>query len=141
MSNFLKIDIGSLICRLVAEKGLETLRICSFFSCKEEDIIKMYNAQSLDTELLLKWSKILEYDFFRIYTQHLILYAPQSSQSDAKKTTSLPAFRKNVYTKEIIEFILEEIACGKITKKEPSISTEYQKQHFINGSKNTKYKM
>ena len=32
-----------------------------------------------------KWSKILEYDFFRIYTQHLILYAPPSAETKTRK--------------------------------------------------------
>ena len=32
-----------------------------------------------------KWSKILEYDFFRIYSQHLILYAPPSANENKSK--------------------------------------------------------
>lgn len=93
-------------------------RICNFINSSEVEILKMYQAQSLDTELLLRWSKLLQYDFFRIYSQHLILYSPPSAKSETIKPSSLPVFRKNIYTKEIIEFILEEIDEGKITKKE-----------------------
>lgn len=61
---------------------------------------------------------LLEYDFFRIYTQHLILYAPPSAKEQDSKTekSSLPQFRKNIYTKEIIEFILEQIDTRQMTK-------------------------
>ncbi len=88
----------------------------------------MYKSESMNTEILLKWSKLFEYDFFRIYSQHLILYAPSSVDEKAKeqksKTTSLPQIRKNIYTKEIIDFILELIATGKKTKAQ--IIEEYR---------------
>jgi len=79
----------------------------------------MCRSDSLDSDHLLKWSKLLEYDFFRIYSQHLILYSPQSSsKSNHSKLekTSLPQFRKNIYTKEIIDFIIELIETKKKTK-------------------------
>ena len=96
--------------KIVAESGIEISRLCNFMKCTEEEILKMYKVPSLDTELLLKWSKILDYDFFRLYTQHLILYAPLSAvdeKTKVKKKSSLPQFRKNIYTKEIINFVLE----------------------------------
>lgn len=80
----------------------------------------MYKQNDLPTDVLMKWSKLLEYDFFRLYSQHLILYAPPSASNKKQKTitTSLPKFRKNIYTKEIIDFILEQIESGEMTKKE-----------------------
>ena len=41
-----------------------------------------------------KWSKLLSYDFFRIYTQYLVLYSPPSARQEENKTlkTSLPTF-------------------------------------------------
>ena len=82
----------------------------------------MYQQENLPTDILLKWSKLLEYDFFRMYTQHLMLYAPPSanekrSKKEDKKQT-VPQFRKNIYTKEIITFILEQIDSGAMTKIE-----------------------
>lgn len=104
----------------VAESGMEMSRICNFFNCSEKEIKEMYQQTSVDTEMLLRWSKLLDYDFFRVYTQHLILYAPQSSKEKIVRTTqsSLPQFRKNIYTKEIINFILEQVSTGTMTKKE-----------------------
>lgn len=118
--NFKNIHIGILINQAVTESGIEMSRICNFFKCKEKEVTEMYQAKSLDTEILLKWSKLLEYDFFRIYTQHLILYAPpvKQEENENNEKSSLPQFRKNIYTKEIIDFILEQISNGKMTKNE-----------------------
>ena len=93
-------------------------RICNFFKCSTDDISEMMNAKSIDTETLLKWCKLLEYDFFRIYTQHLILYAPTSAKAEntKKQKPVLPRFSKNIYTKEVIDFILEQIQNKEMTK-------------------------
>ena len=118
--NYKNIHIGQMIKERIAESEMETLRICNFFNCTEDEVIEMYQQENLPTDILLKWSKLLEYDFFRIYTQHLILYAPPSAKEQDSKTekSSLPQFRKNIYTKEIITFILEQIDSGAMTKIE-----------------------
>ncbi len=86
----------------IAESGTEMSHICNIFNCTEEEIQSMLDSESLDTEILLKWSKLLEYDFFRIYSQHLILYAPPSAKKEnsIKKKSSLPQFRK-IFTQKI----------------------------------------
>ena len=61
--SFKEIHIGQMIEKRVAESGIEISRICNFLKCSEEEIQKMYQTKSLDTEILLKWSKLLEYDF------------------------------------------------------------------------------
>ena len=102
----------------VTDCGIEISRICNFMKCEEEEVKQIYLQENLSTDVLLKWSKLLEYDFFRIYSQHLILYAPQSAKEPTLEHTksSLPQFRKNIYTKEIIDFILEQISSGEMTK-------------------------
>lgn len=47
----------------IAESGTEMSRICNIFNCTEEEIDEMYKRKSLDTEILLRWSKLLQYDF------------------------------------------------------------------------------
>ena len=118
--NYKNIHIGQMIKERIAESEMETLRICNFFNCTEDEVIEMHQQENLPTDILLKWSKLLEYDFFRIYSQHLILYAPPSAKEQDSKTekSSLPQFRKNIYTKEIITFILEQIDSGAMTKIE-----------------------
>ena len=120
--NFKNIHIGQIIEKRVTEGGIEISRICNFMKCTEEEIQEMYTQGNLSTNILLKWSKLLEYDFFRIYTQHLILYAPTSANEKTEeqnnKKITLPQFRKNIYTKEIIEFILGKIESGEMTKNQ-----------------------
>lgn len=121
--NFKNIHLGQMMEKEVAERGIESSRICNFLKCTEEEIQKMYIQENLPTDILLKWSKLLEYDFFRLYSQHLILYAPVSAISEnteqkKNKKTTLPQFRKNIYTKEIIDFILEQVSSGEMTKNE-----------------------
>jgi len=118
--NFKNIHIGQMIKSAVKEREIEISRICNFLKCTEEEIQKMYESKGLDTEILLKWSKLLEYDFFRIYSQHMILYAPPSAEIETKKKrkTVLPQFRKNIYTKEVIDFIIEQVSSGKMMKNE-----------------------
>lgn len=118
--NFKNIHIGKLIQLRVTESGIEMSRICNFLKCTEDEIEKMYYQKGLDSELLLRWSKLLDYDFFRLYTQHLILYSPHSNQNInralKKNSNALPLLRKNIYTSELILFILELIETKKKTK-------------------------
>ncbi|OCK52956.1 transposase [Chryseobacterium sp. CBo1] len=118
--NFKSITIGKLIKIRVNERNIEISRICKFLSKSEKEVEDMYASESLDSMILLKWSKLLEYDFFRLYSQHLIMYAPisekSSSASDLKSV--LPKFRKNIYTVEIIDFILSQIKSNEMTRKE-----------------------
>lgn len=117
--NYKNIHIGQMMRERVAESGIEISRICSFLQNSELEIEKMYESENLSTDVLLKWSKLLEYDFFRLYSQHLILYAPSSKEENSKlKKTGLPKFRKNIYTREVIDFILDKIQSGKMTKTE-----------------------
>ncbi|REC80085.1 transposase [Chryseobacterium elymi] len=118
--NFKNIHIGQKLIERVAESGVETSRICNFLKCSVEETEEMYKAKSLDSEILLKWSKLLKYDFFRLYSQHLIFYAPQTTADDKIKVkkSSLPKFRKNIYTKEVIDFMIEQIESNKMTKDE-----------------------
>ena len=126
MKSFQNIHIGALIKQRVLEGKIEMQRICNFFSTTEEEIEKMYESKSIEAEKLLKWSKLLEYDFFRIYSQHLILFSPPSNaySADKEKTSSLPQFRKSIYTKEVIDFLVELVQSGE--KNMTEIIDEYR---------------
>jgi hypothetical protein len=120
-NHFKNIHIGNLIKQKVTESGIEISRICNFFTCTVQEAEKMFLQENLSTNILLKWSKLLEYDFFRLYSQHLILYAPPASADynhTLKKKSTLPQFRKNIYTREIIIFILECIDKNIKTKRQ-----------------------
>lgn len=115
--NFKDIHIGSLINQSVTENRIEVSRICNFFKLTVDEITDMYKKEDLPTNILLKWSKLLDYDFFRLYSQHLILYSPEKKGINQKKKSHLPQFRKNIYTKEIIDFII-----GRINSEEMTIN-------------------
>ncbi|WPO89284.1 transposase [Chryseobacterium sp. HR92] len=124
--NFKNINIGSIIHKRTLECEIEITRLCKFFSCTEKEITTMYQSKSLDSEIILKWSRILEYDFFRIYSQNLILYAPATTDIKNKKTkiiSKMPHFRKNIYTQELVNFMLEMIENGEKTRAQ--IITDY----------------
>lgn len=117
--NIKNIHIGSLIRSKVEEHQIPIERISRFLDRAEDDVEKMYREKSIDTEILLKWCKLLKFDFFRFYSGHLILYAPPSRVDNTvseKKNTMV--FRKNVYTQEVKDFILEKIANGEMTANE-----------------------
>lgn len=119
-NNFKQLNIGVLIQQKVRETNTEISRICNFLKCTQEEAEKMYLSKSLDSEILLRWSKLLKYDFFRIYSQHLILYSPSKAlhKVTENKKTAMPQFRKNIYTKEIIDFVLELTEKGEKTKQQ-----------------------
>jgi hypothetical protein len=116
--NFKEIHIGKIIKKIVLEDEIPISRICNFMKCKEEDVAEMYLQKNMSTEVLLKWSKLLEYDFFRFYSQHLILYSPSRTKKQENIKISLPQFRKNIYTRDIINFILHQIDSGAMSKSQ-----------------------
>lgn len=119
MIDLKNIHIGQLIEKRVLENKIELSRICSFLNCSEKEIDQMYASRGIDSAMLLRWSKLLRYDFFRIYSQHIMLFSSNHKyEKDVSKETSLPQFRKNIYTKEIIDFILNSLKTGEKTKQQ-----------------------
>ncbi|MBL1221918.1 transposase [Chryseobacterium sp. L7] len=117
--NLKKIHIGSLVKSKVDEHSMPVERIMKFFSCTEEEIGEMYSQESMDTLKLLRWSKLLSFDFFRIYTGHLVLYSPPTRKDKAVKVgNSKIEFRKSIYTEEVKNFVLNKIKTGKLTSGE-----------------------
>ncbi|NML68276.1 transposase [Chryseobacterium sp. RP-3-3] len=126
--NFKHIHIGKYLQARVEDLQIPQDRIGNFLNATDEEIQSMYRSESIDSYQLLRWSKLLEYDFFRLYSQHLILYSPptkkDSTASEKNIRNSLPIFRKHIYTKEIIDFILEIIYTGQKTRQQ--IIAEYR---------------
>lgn len=126
-TNFKYIHIGNLLRWRMEEYAVDAGRAAVFLKVAEEEIDKMCEQTSIDSDLLLRWSRLLEYDFFRIYTQHLILYAPQDPNKARRKKdnqkTDLPVFKKNIYTQEVITYLIEMVENGRKTCKQ--IQNEY----------------
>jgi hypothetical protein len=62
--NLKNIHIGQIVQSKVKEKAIKQDRITKYFDCYEEQVNKMYQAETMDTGLLLGWSKLLKVDFF-----------------------------------------------------------------------------
>jgi hypothetical protein len=108
--NLKNIHIGQIIQSKVKDQAVKTARLTKYFDCDEEEINKMYQAESIDTNLLLGWSKLLKTDFFRFYVGHLTMYhAIKVNAGNKKIERQVGEFRKNVYSKEIIDFILQQM--------------------------------
>lgn len=124
LTNFKNINIGELIQHLMDERDISIERASNFIKVSDEDIQQMLESKSIDSDHILSWSKLLRYDLFRIYTQHLILYAPQDINKINRETeTQLPIFKKNIYTKELIMYLIGLIQSGKKDYKQ--IQKEY----------------
>ena len=79
--NFKEIHIGELIRKIVKEDQLDPYKLCSYLEISEVELSQMYHSKSLDSELLLKWSKLIKYDLFRVYSQHLLFMHLQTITS------------------------------------------------------------
>lgn len=124
LGNFKHIHIGKLIEHRMNECEMSVERAAKFLGVEEYEVELMYEQESIDAHTLLRWSKLLKYDFFRIYSQHLILYSPQKSNTGkAAKASALPVLKKNVYTPEVIEYLIELVNSGKKTGSQ--IQEEY----------------
>ncbi|GEN66536.1 transposase [Chryseobacterium rhizosphaerae] len=117
--NIKEIHIGSLIRSKVEEHQISIERIAHFLDKDEADVERMYDEKSIDADTLLKWCKLLKFDFFRFYTGHLILYAPHARLDNViKHRGKTMVFRKSIYTQEVKDFILEKIRMGTMTANE-----------------------
>lgn len=124
MMKFKEIHVGELIKMRFNELNFDFDRFANYLGLSDDEVNALYEKSHVDTELLLKCSKILNYDFFRVYSQHLILYSPASTYSGPTNNSELPQFRKNIYTKEVIDFILESLNSGEKSKQQ--IIEEYR---------------
>ncbi|WP_312300452.1 transposase [Chryseobacterium sp.] len=123
--NIKNIHIGSLIQSKVEEQQMPMERIAKFLDKAEWEAESMFQKKSIDTDILLKWCKLLKFDFFRFYTGHLILYAPNSRVDNTlKQKKGTMVFRKNIYTQEVKNFILDKIKTGAMSSNE--VITRYK---------------
>ncbi|MCT2563221.1 transposase [Chryseobacterium herbae] len=123
--NLRDIHIGSFVKAKAEELEIPVARIMNFLNCTEAEIQEMYGQESMDTKKLLRWSKLLHFDFFRIYTGHLILYSPPlKTDRSIKIESSTLEFRKSVYTEEVKSFILNKILSKQMTTTE--VLTKYK---------------
>lgn len=132
MINFKHIHIGNQIKKISELQNITLERACKFHKCNPTDIEEMYDSSSLDSDVLLKWSKLLKYNVFMFYHTHLQIYSPSSAttkiqNNESTKTQSKNEiyFRKNLYSPELIQWLL-----AKIEEKELSVNDIIEKYNI-----------
>lgn len=66
-----KLHIGKLIQAKVEEENLSIVRFAQLLNCSRTNVYKIFERPSIDTNLLERISRILEYDFFHDISQNL----------------------------------------------------------------------
>jgi transcriptional regulator with XRE-family HTH domain len=66
-----EIFIGSLIQKKFKESGLSIAEFASQIACEVRNVQKIFKKEHLSSDLLLKISQVLNYDFFEFYSQQL----------------------------------------------------------------------
>ena len=116
-----EIHIGNIISFVINEKKLTLNELRIKMVCSTRTINNMLNESSIDTQSLLKLSKVLKYDFFRLYSSHLMLHHGISN-TISKQVDNIEVegihIRKNVYTKELIEFIVNKVRSKEMSTRQ-----------------------
>lgn len=66
METLEKIHIGKLIEEQMKLKKYSTAKLADELGCKRQNVYDIFRRKSIDTDLLVKISKLLEYDFLDI---------------------------------------------------------------------------
>lgn len=68
IQNSIMIDIGVIIREKLKERGKPVVWLARQLSCSRTNIYKIFDKRSIDTNELMRISKILEYDFSKLYS-------------------------------------------------------------------------
>ena len=122
----MKIHIGELIKKKLEESGMDKTVFANRIKKSYPTTLNIFKKKSIKTEDLLKISKVLKYDFFRVYSAEIQLTCPKAtnnvrigaSAKEAGTDSTLPRFKKNLYSAEFIENLVKDINDGKMTRYE-----------------------
>lgn len=65
------IPIGRLIQEKLKEQNQTVVWLAQQMPCRRENLYKIFRKNNLDTEMLLRISRIMHFDFFQFYSQSL----------------------------------------------------------------------
>lgn len=65
------VHIGRCIKDLMESRGLTTVWLAQQLGYHRTNLYKIYSMQTIDTGLLLRISRLLKYDFFRLYSHEI----------------------------------------------------------------------
>ncbi len=64
-------NIGSVIKSVVKERRCSVIWLAEQMGCSRTNIYKIFHRDSINTDDLMKISRILKFDFFRLYSKEL----------------------------------------------------------------------
>ncbi len=68
------VHIGELIKQTLKQRRKSVVWFAGELSCSRTNVYKIFSKQSIDSYDLLRISKILDFDFFEVYTKELRKY-------------------------------------------------------------------
>lgn len=71
MSNSSKIQIGQLIREEIESRGMKASHFAKLINKSRQNVHNIFGRQTIDTELLFEISKVLNIDFFALYSKAL----------------------------------------------------------------------
>lgn len=74
------IDIGHMIRTTLRDQGHTVLWFAKEMSCSRNNVYKIFNSSTINTQTLLRISRILKTDFFKVYSDELWNDEPQCNQ-------------------------------------------------------------
>ena len=77
------IHIGNIIKKQFEEQAISVSLFAKQLCCDRTNIYSIFNRERIDTELLKKISIALNHDFFKYYSEELMLYCSLSEKQDA----------------------------------------------------------
>lgn len=74
--------IGKLIRDVVQLRGMTVVCLASKLSCSRANVYKIFDKKSIDTDMLIRISSILEYDFFLAISDNEQLFQSVDMSTD-----------------------------------------------------------
>lgn len=71
IQNSIMMDIGVIIREKLKERGKPVVWFARQLSCSRTNVYKIFDKCSIDTNELMRISKILDYDFFKLYSAEM----------------------------------------------------------------------
>ncbi len=80
------LEIGILIRQKLKERKRTIVWLAEKLSCSRTNVYKIFDKRSIDTDYLLRISDILDYDFFKLYSDELKKRKDNSTGGESNNT-------------------------------------------------------
>jgi len=91
-----RLHIGNRVQEVFMNSGLSVQQFAGMIPCKVGNIYKIYEREEISTSLLVKICKILQYDFFKLYSQELQLEPVDSMRIVCNVTIPMKDWKEGV---------------------------------------------